>query len=351
MANPQDNRPPPHAPKAPRGATKGGSCLGVDRNTRGIVVSVSPRGRGDFHESTSGKSNLDSTSAPSTEERSTKHTSGGVKRHKLAYQMTRYLRPIGPFVVDQNDLFPGTGMQRVDTFCLHCGRTLRPYGILHLKKDGSCPYDCSHCKTSDHQGQLCPRLWLSQSFQRRHGLHMSVQPNLQVRPSPEDLRVIAHDYPQYRNFADSVLPVGNKKEPEPKKRQAPEEPSKSGGPAQKRKQQDFAEIEARMKVMEELIRIQAGEIKELKEAFAEVEVPAYKMLNAVVSPPQSSDRGATDREPSVDALLEQALQEEAVLYARTKGGQQRRRGVEKKGLEEDAAKEKAGIGIPKLGVL
>jgi len=336
MNSPQDNHPPPHAPKAPRGATKGGSCLSVDRDTKDIAVSVAPRGRGNFHEDTSGKSSLESTIAPSSEERSTKHTSYATKGHKLAYPVTRYLRPIGPFVVDQNDLFPGTGMQRIDTFCLHCGRALRPYGILHLKNDGSCPYDCSHCKTRDHQGQLCPRLWLSQSFQRRHGLHMSVQPNLQVRPSPEDLRVIARDFPQYRNFANSVLPVSTKKEAEPKKRRALEEPDKSDdGPAQKRKQQDFAEIEARVKVMEELIRVQAGEIKGLREAFAEVS--ASKILNAVVSPPQSSNDRATDREPSVDALLERALQEEAVLYARTKSGQPRRAGAEKKGSKEDAA--------------
>lgn len=178
--------------------------------------------------------NIDSTSALRPND-----TGRATEDHKLEYDVTRYLRPVLPFVVDENDLLPGTGMQSYDTFCLHCGNTLQQSGISHLQSDGSCPFTCSHCNTRDHQGQLCPRLWLSQHFQTRHGLYMCVQPYLKVRPSLEDLRVIFRDYPQYRAFVASVPPIGGVEtiecideteytnETEPETGQAPEEPSQS----------------------------------------------------------------------------------------------------------------------------
>ena len=167
------------------------------------------------------------------------------QEHKLEYDVTRYLRPATPFVVDEIDLFAGTGMQPWDIFCLHCDNPLKQSGISHLQSDGSCPFPCIHCNTRNHQDLLCSTLWLSQYFQTRHGLHLEVQPYLSVRPSPEDLRVISRDYPQYRAFVASVAPIGgeegiesvrdiesiNEMEPtneiKPETRLAPEEPSKS----------------------------------------------------------------------------------------------------------------------------
>ncbi|CAE7008580.1 hypothetical protein PTNB73_00216 [Pyrenophora teres f. teres] len=313
----QDNQPPPDAPKAPRSTTKS-----IRRDLNLIALPVGPRGKGKSVEGTLGKIDQRGATAPLSGGPTTKHNGSPMKWNKLAFHVTRYLRPMGPAVVDQIDLVPGTGMRSTDTICLHCGRTLRPYGISHLKGDGSCPYDCNHCKTRDHQGQLCPRLWLFHSFQHRHGLHMGVHPNLQVRPTPEDLVIITRDYPQYRSFAASVIPAGEKKGTEPKKRRAPEEHSKSEELAQKRRQKDYADLEARVKVIEaqlqrhseELVVLRVGESKGLNKALAEF--PEENTPEAIFSPPQLLESDTIDRGSSVDALLEQALQKEAVLYAR-----------------------------------